>query len=153
MGFTGSLFGTNGALSYFEIKTFQYMFDKLTLKLLIDSAKRNVCSLPHSDSGNQNTLDLLHKQIKIMTEHIPSSFSQLRLKIHWFNSGSCPMYSRFHNLMTSLKINSSNNLFECPRVPVVSNFEETIFLFIWSSTIQTLVLETKITRCGFQLNI
>lgn len=87
----------------------------------------NVCSLPHSDSGNQNTLDLLHKQIKIMSEHRPSSLSQLRLKIHWFNSGSCPMYSRFHNLMTFLKINSSNNLFECPRVPVVSNFEETIF--------------------------
>lgn len=82
MGFTRSLYGTNGALSYFEIKTFQYMFDKLTFKLLIDSAKRNVCSLPHSDSGNQNTLDLLHKQIKIMTEYIPSSFSQLRLKIH-----------------------------------------------------------------------
>lgn len=53
------------------------MFDKLTFKLLIDSAQRNVCSLPHFDSGNQNTLDLLHKQIKIMTEHIPSSFSQL----------------------------------------------------------------------------
>lgn len=58
------------------------MFDKLTFKLQIDSAKRNVCFLRHSDSGNQNTLDLLPKQIKIMTEHIPSSFSQLRLKIH-----------------------------------------------------------------------
>lgn len=113
----------------------------------------NVCSLPHSDSGNQNTLDLLHKQIKIMSEHRPSSLSQLRLKIHWFNSGSCPMYSRFHNLMTFLKINSSNNLFECPRVPVVSNFEETIFFYSYEAVLFKHLYLKQITRCGFQLNI